>query len=278
MNKLHPALLFLMLFTSYACESEPINDIQEPIQFPSIVPVIQSPVQYPIIAHRGSWYQNKHPQNSMAALKEALALDIFGSECDIWKTKDDVLVINHDKTYNGLNITQSTYEQLAAFPLANGERLPTLNDFLLEVRNSPTSTKLVIELKSNVSVSDALNAVEQLGLFEKVIFITYSYSKCQSFAMKGYGNITYFIGHSHNPEVVKNDGIGGFYFGEENMTNEGKEDWVNWCKDLGVQLILGSVTSPEVMFKYIEQGCLFSSNKPVTLVQAIDAKNNEKGE
>ena len=275
MKKLHFILPALMLFISYGCNSETINSIQEP-RVPSFIPAVLSPVKYPIIAHRGSWYQNGHPQNSIASLKEALALDIFGSECDVWKTKDGILVISHDNTYNGLNITKLTYEQLAQFPLANGEKLPTLDDFLIEVGNSPTNTKLVIELKSNASVNDVLDAVNQRGVIEKVIFITYSYSKCLTFAKKGYGNITYFVGHSHTPEEVKNDGIGGFYYVEEDMVNEGQVDWVNRAKELGVQLILGSVTNPQVMAKYIDQGCLFSSNKPVTLVQAIDMRENEQ--
>ena len=275
MKKLHIILSTLIFFFSYGCNSETMNDIQEPIYVPPFVPMVQSPVKYPIIAHRGSWYKNGHPQNSMAALKEALALDIFGSECDIWKTKDGVLVVNHDETYHGLNISLSTYKQLAQFPLANGETLPTLDDFLIELGNSPTSTKLVIELKSNVTVDAVLDAVNQRGLIEKVIFITYSYSKCKSFAKKGYGNITYFVGHSHTPDEVKKDGIGGFYFSEENMTNEGKEDWVNWARNISIQLVFGSVTSPKVMLKYIDQGCLFSSNNPVALVKAIDTQENK---
>lgn len=276
MNKLQLLLLALMLLVSYGCDSETIEDnLPDPSPY---IPPVKTEVKYPIIAHRGSWFQNGLPQNSMAALREALSLEIFGSECDVWKAKDGVLVISHDKMYSGLDITKSTYEQLAQIPLSNGEILPTLDDFLVEVGNSPTITKLVIELKSNATVNDVLDAVNRRGLIGKVIFITYSYSKCQAFAQKGYGDITYFVGHSHTPEEVKNDGIGGFYYGEQDMRNEGKVDWVNWAKDVGVQLILGSVTSPQIMFKYIEEGCLFSSNKPVTLVQAIDAKLNEVAE
>lgn len=277
MNKLYPILLILMLFVSYGCNSETMDDINDPQRSLPYVPIVDSHVKYPIIAHRGSWYQNGHPQNSLAALKEALDLDIFGSECDIWKTKDGILVVNHDMYYNELDITNSTYKQLALIPLANRETLPTLDDFLVEVGNSPTNTKLVIELKSNVSVNDVLNAVNQRGLIGKVIFISYSYNKCLSFAKYGYGNITYFIGHNHTPEEIKRDGIGGFYYVEETMTKEGKSDWVDWSKGIGVQLILGSVTNPQVMLKYIEQGCLFSSNNPVTLVRAIDAQTNKEG-
>lgn len=270
MNKLQFLLLALMLLVSYGCDSETIEDhLPDPSPY---VPPVNTEVKYPIIAHRGSWFQNGLPQNSMAALREALSLEIFGSECDVWKAKDGVLVISHDKMYSGLDITKSTYEQLAQFPLSNGEMLPTLDDFLMELGNSQTSTRLVIELKSNVAINDVLDAVNRHGLIGKVIFVTYSYSKCRAFAQKGYGKITYFIGHTHTPEEMNRDGVGGFLFKEIDMVNENREDWIDLAKDLGVQLVLGSVTNPQVMFKYIDKGCLFSSNKPVTLIQAIDEK------
>lgn len=224
--------------------------------------------KYPIVAHRGAWAETGHPQNSRAALREALMLDIFGSECDIWKTSDNVFVICHDKTYNGMDVTKSTYAELAQYPLANGEQLPTLDDFLSELEASPTQTKLFIELKNNAQPKDVFKVVNQRGLLHKVVFITYSYTKCKTFANMGCGSIAFFIGGSKAPETVKEDGIGGIINAE--TTIRGIPDWIERSQAAGLQLVLGSVTDPKIMQQYIDLGCLFSSNKPITLARAID--------
>ena len=79
-----------------------------------------------VIAHRGAWKKNNLPENSIASLRQAIALKCTGSEFDIRMTADDSLIINHDTVYNNLPIEKTNYADLAAFKLANGEKLPTL--------------------------------------------------------------------------------------------------------------------------------------------------------
>ena len=52
-----------------------------------------------IVAHRGNWKQHGYPQNSIASLKDAIRMDIYGVELDVRQTKDSVFVINHDSIY-----------------------------------------------------------------------------------------------------------------------------------------------------------------------------------
>ena len=66
-----------------------------------------------VIAHRGAFLKNNYPQNSIAALKEAIRLKCYGSEFDVHMTKDSVLVVNHDNDLKGLPIASSTYQQLS---------------------------------------------------------------------------------------------------------------------------------------------------------------------
>ena len=51
----------------------------------------------PVIAHRGAWKKNGLPQNSIASLRQAIALEWGGSEFDVRMTADDSLIINHDR-------------------------------------------------------------------------------------------------------------------------------------------------------------------------------------
>ena len=51
-----------------------------------------------IYAHRGS--SGTHPENTLAACKEAGKLPMFGVEFDVHMRKDDELVIMHDENVN----------------------------------------------------------------------------------------------------------------------------------------------------------------------------------
>ncbi|HRN57716.1 MAG TPA: glycerophosphodiester phosphodiesterase family protein, partial [Agriterribacter sp.] len=79
-----------------------------------------------VVAHRGAWKKNKLPENSIASLREAVRIGCTGSEFDVHLTADDSLVVNHDAHYAGLTIEESTYAELSATKLPNGEMLPTV--------------------------------------------------------------------------------------------------------------------------------------------------------
>src|SRR5690242_14571950 len=101
----------------------------------------------PVIAHRGAWKKNNLPENSIASLKEAIRLGCTGSEFDIWMTADDSLVNNHDPHYNKLIIEKTNYNELQQFKLSNGEKLPTLREYLIAGLENNSQTRLVLEIK-----------------------------------------------------------------------------------------------------------------------------------
>ena len=109
MYKLAPGflLLFLSMVTSLAQNSFHSNKV---------------------IAHRGAWKAQGLPQNSLSSLNEAVRLGCEGSEFDVWMTSDEVLVVNHDHDFQGIDIETSTYEQLQSKQLPNGEKIPTLKE------------------------------------------------------------------------------------------------------------------------------------------------------
>src|SRR5688572_12784132 len=78
----------------------------------------------PVVAHRGAFKKNGFPENSIAALKEAIRLKCTGTEFDVRMTADDSLIINHDPHYQKLEIEKTSYQDLAKVPLSNGEVLP----------------------------------------------------------------------------------------------------------------------------------------------------------
>ena len=107
-----------------------------------------------IYSHRG---ESKYaPENTMSAFYLADLINCDGIECDIRKTKDNKLVLIHDKsisrTSNGNgNVDQYTLDQLYMYDFGNknykGEKIVTLTDFLNYFGDK--SIKLYLEVKES---------------------------------------------------------------------------------------------------------------------------------
>lgn len=93
-----------------------------------------------VIAHRGS--KGTHPENTLAAFKEAIRVKSDGIELDVHFTKDRELVVIHDETLdrttNGTgNVGEQTLEEIKQYdagswfsPTYQSERIPTLAEVL----------------------------------------------------------------------------------------------------------------------------------------------------
>lgn len=99
-----------------------------------------------VVAHRGAWKDTKLPQNSLASFRAAAEMGCHGSECDIHLTVDDSLVVTHDTDYHGMVIKDTKYADLMRIPLSNGEKMPTLREYLRCVKQQ-NRTKLIIDVK-----------------------------------------------------------------------------------------------------------------------------------
>ena len=51
------------------------------------------------VAHRGCWFTNQIPENSIAAIRTAKRYGYKAIECDVKYTKDSILVINNADQY-----------------------------------------------------------------------------------------------------------------------------------------------------------------------------------
>ncbi len=166
------ALLFLLgLCLSAPCRAE----------FPD------SPAPRPeIIAHRCYNAAERAPENSPEALRAALRRDyLYGVEMDVWVTADDVVVVYHDESINGLSLERSRYEELREHKLANGEPLPTLASFFALLREKP-AIRAVIEIKQHASAENGLRAadavvrlVREYGLERQVEYQSFDPAICE---------------------------------------------------------------------------------------------------
>ena len=127
-----------------------------------------------VIAHRGYWKTAGSAQNSITALQKADSIHCYGSEFDVWLTKDNKLVINHDPVYKMKYMEYSKGDALTGLKLSNGENLPSLEQYL--EAGKKCNTKLILELKAlnskkreTKAVQEILALVTKMGLMDSFI-------------------------------------------------------------------------------------------------------------
>ncbi|WP_114936614.1 glycerophosphodiester phosphodiesterase family protein [Mucilaginibacter endophyticus] len=142
------------------------------------------PEQIMVTAHRAA--HQLYPENSLAALNEAIRLGVDIVETDIRQTKDHVLVIMHndkvDHPTNGKGeLTDYTYKQLCELRLLQdgtptNEKVPTLEQYLMAARG-----KILVDLDFKLDDDDALERtfeiIEKTNTVNQVLFFLYDYKK-----------------------------------------------------------------------------------------------------
>ena len=148
-----------------------------------LVASVSLSAQTKVIAHRGYWNTDGSAQNSLTALRRAAEIGCWGSEFDVWLTSDGELVVFHDRKLGGeydRPITEMTAEEVRAHRLPNGERVPTLAEYLAEALKHP-NLHLVFELKPHPTpsqereaVAKGVQMVEEMGLADRTDYISFS--------------------------------------------------------------------------------------------------------
>ncbi|KJF45102.1 glycerophosphodiester phosphodiesterase family protein [Draconibacterium sediminis] len=195
-----------------------------------------------IIAHRGAWKNAQLPENSIAALQQAIKMGCTGAEFDVRMTKDEVLVVNHDAEFNNLIVEESTYKQLSKFKLSNGESIPTLKEFIKAGLKDNNTTGLVCEIKAtknkdrNIRMTDkVLELVSNLNAENHILaYISFNYDVLKRIKSKSPNANTQFLGGYKSPEQLQKDEIGGLDY----KTQKYKEspEWISAAKTLGLSL------------------------------------------
>ncbi len=136
--------------------------------------------QTKIIAHRGYWQTNGSAQNSLRSLEEAHRIGAYGAEFDVHLTSDNVLVIFHDDTIQGISIQDHPYSTIKDLTLSNGEPLPTLESYLQRSLTLP-DIRLIFELKphktperNREAARASVEMIRQMGLEDRTEYITFN--------------------------------------------------------------------------------------------------------
>lgn len=231
--------------------------------------------QTKIIAHKGYWDCAGSAENSLASLRKAQELKVYGSEFDVHVTKDGIAVINHDDTIGGLSIEASTYEQLKDFKLGNGESLPTLEQYLLQGKQSKT-TRLILEIKPHKSkeaedkaVAIVLNQVKKYRLEKNTEYISFSLNICKELLHKTPGTKVAYLKGDIPPEELKNMGFSGLDYHYKIM--QAHPEWISSAHQLGLFVNVWTINDPAFIQAFIDQGVDYiTTDKPVEMAKLIE--------
>lgn len=232
------------------------------------------PFMNKVIAHRGAFKNTGAPENSIASLKAAITLGCGGSEFDIHMTSDEVLVVNHDDQFLGMEIETNTYQQLLEKTLANGEKIPTLEAYLKE-GYSQKKTIMVAEIKTSKmgkerSLRLATKVVEMVRSLKgqaQTVYIAFDYDVCKKLRELEPAAPVQYLNGDASPEKLKADKLDADYhysvFKKDNS-------WIKNAKALGVKTNAWTVNDAKLMDDFLAQGIDFiTTNEPELLLKKI---------
>lgn len=232
-----------------------------------------------IVAHRGAWKKNNLPENSIASLRHAIDLKLAGSEFDVWRTADDSLVINHDAHYNKLLIEETNYADLIKFKLSNGEKLPTLHEYITEGTKNNKHTLLVCEIKpSEISkergIKTALKTVQTIKKLkaEKITsYISFDYEILKQIRQIDAKTSLQYLEGNKSPHEVKLDNISGVDY--HYSVFQKNPQWIKEAKENNITLNVWTVNDAEVMDWIIDHKFNYiTTNEPELLKERKDKK------
>jgi glycerophosphoryl diester phosphodiesterase len=237
------------------------------------------PKKNAIVAHRGAWKTQNLPENSIASLRHAIDLKLPGSEFDVWRTADDSLVINHDAHYNKLIIEETNYSDLIKFKLFNGEKLPTLHEYIAEGKRNNKHTLLVCEVKpSEISKERGkktalltVETIKKLKADKITCYISFDYEILKQIREVDQKTVLQYLEGNKSPKEVKADKISGvdYHF----SVFKKHPEWIKEAKDNNIILNTWTVNEASDMDWIIDQKFNYiTTNEPELLKERLKEK------
>lgn len=227
------------------------------------------------ITHRGAWKNTNAPENSIASLRHAAQQKAWGSEFDVHLTKDNVLVVNHDGDFYGIDIATSTYAELLAKKHPNGESIPTAEEYLKEGKKHP-ELKLIYELKTNSlgvdrtleSAKKSMALVKELDVFDQTEFIAFSYDACLELKKLDKRAKVHYLNGDKSPKEIKKVGLTGIDYNQQVIKDN--PSWIKEAAEENLKTNVWTVNDEETMRYFIEQGVDYiTTDEPELLLRVL---------
>lgn len=228
----------------------------------AVLSTVVMKAQTQIIAHRGYW-QTQPPttENSLKSLENAQNLKIYGSEFDVRMTKDGVLVVNHDEHHGKMEISETEFKELEALKLSNGEKFPTLKDYLKQGKKDK-SLKLIVEIKPDKTkekedelTAKTIKMIKEMKLESQSEFISFSLNICKEIKrLEPTFKVQYLRGEL-SPEQIKSEGLDGIDY--HYSVFQKNPAWIAEAKSLGLITNAWTVNDVTVYDELKKQGIGF---------------------
>lgn len=151
-----------------------------------------------IVGHRGAG--NYAPENTLKSFQTAINIGCDRTELDVRMTKDNEVVVIHDKEINGMGFVKDiTLAELKKVSLNDGEKIPTLQEVINVCKNK---TDLQIELKAEGTPAAVNQLILQNKLENQVVITSF-----ESHLLKEIKNLNPNLKVGlliHTDEVLKN--------------------------------------------------------------------------
>lgn len=230
-----------------------------------------------VIAHRGYWRAQGSAQNSVRALVKADSIACHASELDVWLTTDGKLFVNHDGTFKGVKIEDNSSATVGAITLDNGEKMPTLEQYLRTAKS--LNTRLVIELKSHATearekeaVGKIVKMVKKYGLNNRVDYISFSFFACMEFLkVAPKGTPVYYLNGELSPMHLKVLGFAGLDY--HYSVFQKHPEWIEEAHRMGLKVNAWTIDQVDKMQWLIDHNVDFiTTNEPELLQQLLNNK------
>ena len=248
-------------------------------------PPVRQDGKIAIVAHRGFWKceEGGMSENSIASLTAAQNAGLWGSECDVHITTDNVILVNHNNDINGKVIENHKYSDFAADLLPNGEKRPTLDEYLDQAAKCP-ATKLIIELKphnaearEDMLVAKVMELLKAKGMYDpsKVLFISFSRHICEIVAQEHPQFVNQFLSSNfvknESPIGYAKKGINGIDYHYKMFAIN--PDYIKSAHELGMSVNAWTVDKDADIKDMIKLGVdAITSNEPLLVRELLGDK------
>ena len=202
-----------------------------------------------IIAHRGFWKAAEDAQNSLESIQMADKHKFYGSEFDIQITKDSIPIVFHDKDINGINIEDLLFVELKDEELPNGERIPSLENYL-KTAKSLNNIRLIAEIKPQSSpdiesllVEETIQLINKYQLQNKTDYISFSAHICDLIKKKIPSAHVQYLNGDLTPLQIKKRGWDGSDYNYKILLEN--QDWIKEAHELGLSTNAWTVNSEQ---------------------------------
>ena len=231
-----------------------------------------------VVAHRGYWKTEGSAQNSIASIHKAAPIKgIYGIEFDVHFTADNVPIVFHNTEVDGMKVQFVNYDDLKNITLANGEKIPTLYEFLDEAVQYE-NLKLIFELKFHATperntecAAMAVDIINKYNLTSRTEYISFDLDACKELIRVSPNTPVSYLTSKLTPKALKELGFDGLDYNFNALTENNQ--WIKEAQDLGLTVNVWTVNDPDKIRTAIGWGVDYiTTDVPETVIEILSSK------